>query len=184
MPWEKNKITSRKNLYNGKIAIIFPLVRFRGKRARRIQMAPFIVLVGSFVLLRLAGWVGVDALDETSLPLRISVAAMFLLTATAHWGKKRPDLIRMVPAWMPRPDLAVTLTGILEIAGAIGLLVPATAPYAAVGLALLLIAMFPANVHAARANLALGGRPVTPLPQRTVLQLVFVSAVLAAGLLG
>jgi hypothetical protein len=44
--------------------------------------------------------------------------------------------------------------------------------------------MFPANVHAARAKLSLDGRPVTPLPQRTVLQVVFLAAVLAAGLLG
>jgi uncharacterized membrane protein len=145
-------------------------------------MAPFIVLVASFGLLRLAGLAGVSALDETSLPLRIAVALMFLLTASAHWGSKRADLVRMVPAWFPRPELAVTLTGVLEIVGAVGMLVPATAPYAAVGLALLLVAMFPANVHAARAKLSLGGRPVTPLPQRTVLQVVFVAAAIGAGL--
>jgi len=147
-------------------------------------MAPFIVLASSFALLRLAGLAGVDALDETSLPLRIAVALMFLLTASAHWGKRRADLVRMVPAWMRRPDLAVTVTGVLELAGAVGILVPATAPYAAVGLALLLIAMFPANVHAARAKLTLGGHPVTPLPQRAALQLVFLVAVLGAGLIG
>ena len=147
-------------------------------------MAPFVVLASSFVLLRLAGLVGIEALDETSLPLRIAVAMMFLLTASAHWGKRRPDLVRMVPAWMPRPDLAVTMTGALEIAGAVGILIPATAPYAAMGLALLLVAMFPANVHAARAKLTLGGKPVTPLPQRSALQLVFLTAVVAAGLIG
>jgi uncharacterized membrane protein len=145
-------------------------------------MAPFVVLVASFGLLRLAGLAGVSALDETSLPLRIAVALMFLLTASAHWGSKRADLVRMVPAWFPRPELAVTLTGVLEIAGAVGMLVPATAPYAAVGLALLLVAMFPANVHAARTKLSLGGRPVTPLPQRTLLQAVFVAAAIGAGL--
>jgi uncharacterized membrane protein len=58
------------------------------------------------------------------------------------------------------------------------------APYAAIGLGLLLVAMFPANVHAARAKLTLAGRPVTPLPQRSALQLVFLAAVLGAGLLG
>jgi uncharacterized membrane protein len=145
-------------------------------------MAPFIVLVASFGLLRLAGLAGVSALDEMSLPLRIAVALMFLLTASAHWGSKRADLVRMVPAWFPRPELAVTLTGVLEIVGAVGILVPATAPYAAIGLALLLVTMFPANVHAARTKLSLGGRPVTPLPQRTLLQAVFVAAAIGAGL--
>jgi uncharacterized membrane protein len=144
-------------------------------------MAPLIVLATSFGLLRLAGLAGIGALDETSLPLRIAVALMFLLTASAHWGSKRADLVRMVPAWVPRPELAVTLTGVLEVVGAVGVLVPATAPYAAVGLAMLLVAMFPANVHAARAKLSIGGRPVTPLGPRSVMQVVFLAAVVGAG---
>jgi len=144
-------------------------------------MAPFIILVASFGLLRLAGLAGIGALNETSLPLRVAVALMFLLTASAHWGPKRADLVRMVPAWFPRPELAVTLTGVFEIAGAVGMLIAATAPYAAVGLAMLLVAMFPANVHAARAKLTLGGKPVTPLPQRSVLQGVFLAVVVGAG---
>ncbi|HMJ52648.1 MAG TPA: DoxX family membrane protein [Polyangiaceae bacterium] len=147
-------------------------------------MAPLIVLVSSFVLFRLAGLAGISALDETSLPLRIAVASMFLLTASAHWGKRRADLVRMVPARIPRPELVVTVTGVLELVGAVGMLVPATAPYAAVGLALLLGAMFPANMNAARAKLSIGGRPVTPLPQRSAMQLVFLAAVLGAGSIG
>jgi uncharacterized membrane protein len=147
-------------------------------------MAPFIVLVSSFALLRLAGFAGVGALDATSPPLRIAVALMFLLTASAHWGKRRADLERMVPPLFPRPDLVVTLTGMLELAGAVGLLIPTTAPYAALGLAALLVAMFPANVYAAREELSIGGKPVTPLPQRTALQVVFLAAVLGAGFLG
>src|SRR5262245_2674855 len=99
-------------------------------------MQPLLVLSGVFVLLivPLGWWTA----------LRIALAAMFLLTASAHWGKRRADLIRMVPAAFSRPDLLVTITGICEIAGAIGLLIPGLAPIAAIGLALLLIAMFPA----------------------------------------
>ena len=44
----------------------------------------------------------------------------------------------------------------------------------AVGLILLLIAMFPANVAAARKGVPLRGRPPTPLPLRLSLQLVFI----------
>ncbi|MET0594960.1 MAG: DoxX family protein [Polyangiaceae bacterium] len=147
-------------------------------------MAPFIVLTGSFALLRLAGFFGVEALDETSLPLRIAVALMFLLTASAHWGKRRPDLVRMVPKWIVRPEQAVTVTGVLEILGAIGMLIPLTSPYAAVGLAILLVAMFPANVRAAREHLTIAGTAVPALPARTALQIVFFAAVLGAGLIG
>src|SRR5215831_12557839 len=67
--------------------------------------------------------------------LRVGLAGMFLLTASAHWGKRRLDLIRMVPNGFPRPDLLVTFTGICEILGAIGLLTPTFARPAAIGLA-------------------------------------------------
>jgi len=106
---------------------------------------------------------------------------MFLLTASAHWGRRRLDLVQMAPAAFPRPDLIVTVTGSLEICGAVGLLVPATARAAAVCLALLLMAMFPANVSAARRNLTIGGKAVTGLPLRTLLQAAFIAALVAAG---
>jgi hypothetical protein len=43
--------------------------------------------------------------------------------------------------------------------------------------------MFPANVRAARQRLVIGGRPVTPLPLRTLLQIFFIAALVAAGFL-
>src|SRR5262249_53491432 len=120
-----------------------------------LGMQPFIVLVSVFALLVLPlGWWA---------SLRIALATMFLLTASAHWGRRRADLIRMVPAAFPRPDLLVTFTGICEILGAIGLLIPRLAPVAAIGLALLLLAIFPANVRAAREGIAIAGRPATPM---------------------
>lgn len=107
---------------------------------------------------------------------------MFLLTASAHWGKRRPDLIAMVPAGFPRPDLMVTITGILELLGAVGLLLPATTRPAAICLAILLVALFPANVRAARERLKIGGRDATPLPLRTLLQIVYIAALLFIAL--
>jgi uncharacterized membrane protein len=146
-------------------------------------MAPLIVLVGTFVAFLalkalgappFAGW-------PWFVGLRGALAFMFLLTASAHWGKRRPDLIRMVPPRFPRPDLLVTFTGIAELAGAVGLLWPPLAPWAASGLILLLLALFPANVHAAREKLQIGGRPVMPFGPRLVVQIVFVAALLVAG---
>ena len=113
-------------------------------------MAPLLVLVAASIAFWLAGRLGVTAFQHSSTVLRTALALMFLLTASAHWGKRRPDLIRMVPPRFPRPDLLVTISGMLEIAGAIGLVIPSTAPSAAICLALLLVALFPANVHAAR----------------------------------
>lgn len=143
-------------------------------------MAPLIALVAGSLLARIAGFAGVDALDGWQPALRVGLALMFLLTGYAHFAPRmRGDLIAMVPPALPRPDLLVTATGVLEIAGAIGLLIPATAPWAAAGLALLMLAMFPANVSAARRKVPFGGRPATPLGPRTAEQVLFVGAAVA-----
>ena len=144
-------------------------------------MFPLIVLVISTLLLRVIGAAGVGLFNTWTWCLRGGLALMFLLTASAHWGKQRGDLVAMVPSAFPRPDLIVTATGLLEILGAVGLLIPAIAPVAAACLAMLLISLFPANIRAAREGLTIGGRPATALPLRTILQLVFIAAVLVAG---
>jgi uncharacterized membrane protein len=87
----------------------------------------------------------------------------------------------MVPPAFPAPGLLVTLTGILELAGALGLLVAPLRPFAAWGLVALLFAMLPANMYAARAGLTLSGKPVTPLVPRVALQAIFLAAVIVAG---
>jgi uncharacterized membrane protein len=136
-------------------------------------MVPLVLLLVLFLLLVVPlGW-------QTA--LRVSLAGMFFLTASAHWGRRRADLIRMVPRRFPRPDLLVTLTGICEILGAIGLLTPAFARPAAIGLTLLLIALFPANIRAAREGMTIGGKPATPLVARSAIQGVFLIATMAVA---
>jgi uncharacterized membrane protein len=142
---------------------------------------PFFVLLVSALLLRAIGMAGVSLFDSWTWCLRSGLAGMFLFTASAHWGKRRGDLIAMVPRVFPRPDLMVSVTGVLEILGGVGLLIPGVAPIAAACLAMLLIGLFPANVRAAREHLTIGGRPATALPLRALLQLVFITAAVAAG---
>ena len=144
-------------------------------------MAPFIVLVVAAIAFWSLGRAGVAIFEHPGTVLRTGLGLMFLLTASAHWGKRRPDLIRMVPPAFPRPDLLVTITGMLEILGAIGLFIPRTAPAAAICLAVMLIAMFPANVEAARHNLTIAGQRVPSLPVRTAMQVVFVAALAGAA---
>ena len=141
-------------------------------------MIPLAVLVVIFILLALAGHLGVPFVWGWWTSLRVALGCMFLLTASAHWGKRRADLVRMVPTVFPRPDLLVTLTGILEILGALGLLYPYTARLAAFGLCLLLLCLFPANIRAAREKMTIGGRPVPQLLPRALIQIVFVAAAL------
>jgi uncharacterized membrane protein len=77
---------------------------------------------------------------------------------------------------LPQPALLVGITGVLELAGAAGLLWRRSAPWVAGGLTVLLVAMFPANVYAALVGLTLAGAAAMPLLPRTVLQLVFLAA--------
>ena len=110
-------------------------------------MAPLITLVVVTVLARLTGalkfWRGYFATMPAA--LCAGVAAMFILTGGAHFIGLRADLMRMVPPALGNPGFWVMFTGIAEIAGAIGILIPATRRLAAVGLLLLLLAVFPAK---------------------------------------
>jgi uncharacterized membrane protein len=143
------------------------------------EMIPLFVLVVSFVVLRCAGLFGVAALNNQDLPLRVALALMFLVTASAHWGKGRPDLIRMVPPVLPHAGMLVSLTGVLEILGAVGLLISPTARVAALCLVALLVALFPANIRAAREHLTILGRPTPGLALRATIQAIFLAALFA-----
>jgi uncharacterized membrane protein len=147
-------------------------------------MLPFVVLLTSFLLLSILGRLGIPSSFGWWTALRISLAAMFMLTASAHWVRRRADLIRMIPPRFPRPDLLVSITGVLEALGAIGLLIPTIAPFAGLSLSLFLLAVFPANVHAARERLAIAGRPATALVARTAMQAIFVMATLVVFIAG
>jgi len=114
-----------------------------------------------------------------ALALRLGLAAMFVFTGVSHFLWLRSDLIAMVPPVLPAPGLLVTVTGVLEIAGAVGLLLPVTTAWAAGGLALLLVAMFPANVYAALSGVMLNGQPATALLPRTAMQVFYVVAAVA-----
>ncbi|MFQ6326885.1 DoxX family membrane protein [Nocardia sp. CWNU-33] len=145
-------------------------------------MVPFVALLIGTAVARLVGLAGVHMLDGWQPALRIGLALMFALTGSAHFSAKmHRDMVEMVPPAMPNPELLVIVTGVLELAGAVGLLLPMTARLAAACLALLVLAMFPANVSAARRNLQLGGKPVTPLVPRTIEQIVFVAAAAAVA---
>lgn len=116
--------------------------------------------------------------EAVPLALRSGLAAMFLVTGASHFIGLREDLVAMVPPALPNAPLLVTVTGVLELAGAVGLLLRRTSAWAAGGLAVLLVAMFPANVYAATAGLTLGGEPATALLPRAAMQAVYLTAAL------
>jgi uncharacterized membrane protein len=137
-------------------------------------MAPMIVLVVSLLAFRGVGVAGVEALSSWAAATRWALAVMFLFTASAHFTALKEDLVRMVPKAVPYPRQVVYLTGICEVLGAIGLLVPSLQRAAGIALVLFLIAVFPANVHAARTAVTIRGKPATPLWLRLPMQLLFI----------
>jgi uncharacterized membrane protein len=138
-------------------------------------VVPAVLLIVATLVFRGLGALGFDAFDTWLASARVALALMFLFTASAHFTRMKEDLIRMVPPSFPNPRALVLATGLLEIVGAIGLLLSPTRRLAAWGLALLLIALFPANVSAARRGLTLRGKPVTPLAIRLPIQLLFLA---------
>lgn len=114
-------------------------------------MAVFLTLILGSLAAHIVGWLGVDYVDSWPKAVAVGLAAMFVMTGVAHFvNPLRGDMIAIVPPRLPAPALLVTITGLLELAGALGLLYPPTRVAAAVCLFLLMLAMFPANVSAAR----------------------------------
>jgi uncharacterized membrane protein len=142
-------------------------------------MAPLICLVTSFLIFWAIGLL-VPYFADWHIALRAALGAMFLLTASAHWGERRPELIRMVPQGIGQAGIWVTLTGIAEIALAVGLQIPQLALWAAAAGIIMLCCLFPANVKAARQHLTIHRRPVLPALPRLLLQLVFIGTLIAA----
>jgi uncharacterized membrane protein len=144
-------------------------------------MAPLIALVLGTIAAGIAGSLGVGYFVGWVAAIAVGLAAMFVLTGVAHFAPPlRRDLVAIVPPGLPAPELLVTLTGVLELAGAAGLLLPAIRPVAAWCLVALMLAMFPANVYASR----MPDPPksmTTRLWLRTIVEIVFLAAAVAVA---
>src|ERR1700739_1318484 len=147
-------------------------------------MVPLITLLFGTIAARSIGWlgwVGKGYVNSWTAAIAVGLAAMFVLTGSSHFAPPlRRDLIAIVPPRLPAPGRLVTITGLLELLGAVGLLVPVTRVAAAVCLLVLMLAMFPANVYASR----MPDPPksmTTRLPLRTAMEGVFLAAAVAVA---
>ncbi len=90
--------------------------------------------------------------------LRLLLAIAYGLAGILHLA--RPGgFLAITPAWVPWSEQVVALTGIAEIAGAIGLASPwpRLRRAAGIGLALYAVCVFPANINHAVNAIPLGG---------------------------
>jgi len=113
---------------------------------------------------------------------RTLAGPFFVLAGAMHFIAPRPYR-QIMPSWVPAPDAMVAASGVAEIAGGAGLMVPGTRRLAGWWLVATLIAILPANVemalHAERYPKLPGGR--LALWGRLPLQGVFIAWVLGAA---
>jgi uncharacterized membrane protein len=107
--------------------------------------------------------------------MALSFAAVGLLHFT-HPATFVAIMPPYVPASVHLP--AVYLSGVAEVAGGLGLLVPQLRRAAGWGLLLLLVAVYPANIHMAMNGVGLPGMPVNQTLLWARLPLQFVMAAL------
>lgn len=106
-------------------------------------------------------------------------AALFIFAGCVHL-MRGPALLLYMPPWLPFPLMLIYISGIFEIMGGAGLLCPPLRKCAGIGLALLLIAVFPVNIQIALHPelVAKWGTPDYILWLRLPLQVVLIALVL------
>ena len=70
----------------------------------------------------------------------------FFIGGIAHFVATDTEA-RIVPPWMPWPIAAVLVSGVFELLGAAGILVPRTRKAAGIGLFMLTLAVTPAHIY-------------------------------------
>ncbi|NUO98596.1 MAG: hypothetical protein HOV96_05880 [Nonomuraea sp.] len=146
-----------------------------------------IVLVVATLAFRLLGAAGVRRFATWPVAAAHGLAVMLVMTGSAHFVPEgvtfmpnHGDLLRMVPPFVPFPAAMVYATGVFELAGAVGLVLPATRRAAGLCLALLFVCLLPANVYAAVTDVPFAGGEATPLWQRVPEQVLYIAAALFA----
>jgi len=127
----------------------------------------------------------VTTFETVQLVLRILLAIVFVGMGITHF-RPRParGMAAMIPDYITRGGLLsgtslVRFTGVCEIAGGIGLLVPVTTFLAGIMLVVFLIAVFPAN-HFASQHPERFGAAAIPFWPRYIAQLVLIAVILVS----
>ena len=80
--------------------------------------------------------------------VRIVVGLSFINVGVLHFTNPDP-FIAIMPPYLPAHLELVYVSGVFEILGGLGLLLPALRKKAGIGLLALLVAVYPANIHMA-----------------------------------
>jgi uncharacterized membrane protein len=123
------------------------------------------------LLVILGGTYGAVTLLPAMLPLqslsrslrgRISLAALFVFTGISHFVMPE-EMAQLLPAWVPLRMELIAVTGVLEVLGAMGLLIPRLARLASIALILFLLGVLPANIYGAFNQVDFGAHALGPV---------------------
>ncbi|MBE9586367.1 DoxX family protein [Mucilaginibacter sp. JRF] len=140
-------------------------------------MKPLVVLLISFVFAA-ALIIFTDYPEGYALAARIAMAIMLIFTAMGHFVYTK-GMALMIPPFIPFKKGLVYITGVIELLGAIGLLLPTLARVTGIALIIFFVLILPANIYAAlnKVNYQKGtndGSGATYLWFRVPLQLLFI----------
>lgn len=121
-------------------------------------MALFFLLVSVFAVTSLPLLQRIPFLQTARDRAAFALAVGFFMTGVMHF-MTTDRYLGMMPPWLPWHIELVYLSGIFEIMGALGLLFRSTRRVAAYGLAALLVAVSPANLHVAMSGGHVEGLP-------------------------
>jgi len=106
--------------------------------------------------------------------LTLLLAFLFIAAGIFHFLTPKPYL-KIMPSYLAYHLELVYLSGLFEILGGVGVLVPRMRRYAGYGLIALLVAVFPANINMAVQSSEFESIPAYILWLRLPLQLVFIA---------
>jgi uncharacterized membrane protein len=110
-------------------------------------MKPLFVLIGAFLLTAVITK-AIAGQWDWMLAGNAAMSAMLLFTAIGHFAFTK-GMTMMLPDFVPFRKALVYLTGVIEVAAAVGLLIPGLRHLTAILLIVFFVLILPANIHAA-----------------------------------
>lgn len=140
-------------------------------------MKPLIVLLSAFVITLIATKI-FKGKYELAFSGRVAMSVMLVFTSIAHFAFTN-GMAMMLPSFIPYKTLVVYITGIIELAAAVGLLIPSLRIITGWLLIVFFLFLLPANIHAAFKNIdyqtgTYDGNGLMYLWFRVPLQLFFI----------
>jgi uncharacterized membrane protein len=134
-----------------------------------------LIIFGFFAL----GKQGFAGFGFAQVALRVIVAIPLVVSGVVLHFLRMSVTAGIIPPIFPARNFLVVSTGVLEIAGAVGLFVPKWRRLAAFWTAVMMVAIFPANIY--RAGQMVDGLRFPTVPVRLTAQIIYILLLLLAG---